>query len=145
MYFLETLHVRAPSHGGVLYSFWYWWNVAWILYWKKQKLKFFNISRFLRVLCYFQHLKKKIFWCKKNCPGVKLFFFKKFCSPYFMFSSLFMLLPTFKFYFLNIEEPLHLLVKWEVVFPNSRYRDSGNLYPIYPLFPCSDFYLPPAP
>ena len=35
--------------------------------------------------------------------------------------------------------PLHLLVKWEVVSPNSRYRDSENLYPIYPLFPCSDF------
>ena len=30
------------------------------------------------------------------------------------------------------------LVKWKVVSPN---RDSGNLYPIYPLFPCSDFYL----
>ena len=26
MYFLETLQVRAPCHGGVLYSFWYWWN-----------------------------------------------------------------------------------------------------------------------
>ena len=47
--------------------------------------------------------------------------------------------------------PLHLLVKWEVVSPNSRERlngkwflqiverDSWNLYPLYPLFPCSDF------
>ena len=26
--FLETLQVRAPSHGGVLYSFWYWWDVV---------------------------------------------------------------------------------------------------------------------
>ena len=31
MYFLETLQLRAPWHGGVLYSFWYWWNVVWIL------------------------------------------------------------------------------------------------------------------
>ena len=23
-------------------------------------------------------------------------------------------------------------------------RDSGNLYPIYPLFPCSDLYVPPG-
>ena len=29
MYFLETLQVRAPCcHAGVLYSFWYWWNVV---------------------------------------------------------------------------------------------------------------------
>ena len=34
--------------------------------------------------------------------------------------------------------PLHLLVKWEVVSPNSRSRDSGNLYAIYPLFSYSD-------
>ena len=31
-----------------------------------------------------------------------------------------------------------LLVKWKVV-PQIVDRDSGNLYPIYPLFPCSDF------
>ena len=36
--------------------------------------------------------------------------------------------------------PLHLLVKWEVVSPIVD-RDSGNLYPIYPLFPCSDFFI----
>ena len=36
--------------GGVLYSFWYWWNIVWI----------FKISCFLHVLCYFQHLKKII-------------------------------------------------------------------------------------
>ena len=28
MYCLETLQVCAPCHGGVLYSFWYWWNVV---------------------------------------------------------------------------------------------------------------------
>ena len=50
LYFLETLQVRAPSHGGVLYSFWYWWNVVWIFYeffkyWKKLNLKHF-VSKF---------------------------------------------------------------------------------------------------
>ena len=40
IFFLETLQVRTPCHGGVLYSFWYWWNVVWIFYeffkyWKK--------------------------------------------------------------------------------------------------------------
>ena len=31
--------------------------------------------------------------------------------------------------------PLHLLVKWEV----AKDGDSWNLYPLYHLFPCSDF------
>ena len=40
----------GTCHGGVLYSFWYWWNVVWIFYeffkyWKKLNFKifFFNI------------------------------------------------------------------------------------------------------
>ena len=42
-YFLKTLQVRAPCHGGVLYSFWYWWNVVWIFYeffkyWKQNQI-----------------------------------------------------------------------------------------------------------
>ena len=32
MYFLQTLQVRVPCHGGVLYSFLYWRNVVWIFY-----------------------------------------------------------------------------------------------------------------
>ena len=32
-------YVSAPSHGGVLYSFWYWWNVVWIFY------EFLNIEK----------------------------------------------------------------------------------------------------
>ena len=28
----KTLQVCAPCHGGVLYSFWYWWDVVWILH-----------------------------------------------------------------------------------------------------------------
>ena len=49
MYFLETLQVRASCHGGVLYSFWYWWNVVWIFYeffkyWKKLNFQYFMFS-----------------------------------------------------------------------------------------------------
>ena len=52
--FSKLLQVRAPCHGGVLYSFWYWWNVVWILYecfkyWKK-----------------FQYLKKNVGVKKKS-------------------------------------------------------------------------------
>ena len=35
--------------------------------------------------------------------------------------------------------PLHLLVKWEVVSPNSREGQLESIYPLYPLFPCSYF------
>ena len=81
MYFLKTLQVRAPCQGGVLYSFWYWWNVVWIFYeffkhWKKKFKQFFLISRFM------------------------------------LFSTLIQ-----KYW----KVPLHLLVTWEVVFPNSRW------------------------
>ena len=34
---------------------------------------FYNISCFLHVLCYFQHLKKRINWCKKNFRGGVIF------------------------------------------------------------------------
>ena len=68
MYFLKTLQVRTPCHGGVLYSFWYWWNV-WIFYEflniKKNKILrilFFNISCFLRVWCYFQQILFLKYW-----------------------------------------------------------------------------------
>ena len=80
----------------------------------------FKISCFLRVLCYFQHL---------------TFFFKKNSSLLFnlAFYAIFNIIFVLKYW----KVPLHLLVKWEVVSPNSRYRDSGNLYPIWsstPLF-----------
>ena len=71
--------------------------------------------------------------------------FKLFVFQYFKFSSCFMLFPTLKKIGVqkkirglkNIEVPLHLLVKWEVVTPNS--IEGQYLYPLYPLFPCSDF------
>ena len=52
MYFLETLQVRAPCHGGVLYSF--------------------------------------------DLDGMLFGFFNDFFCKYFLFSSHFMLFPTFK-------------------------------------------------
>ena len=70
MYFLKTFKVHAPCHGvcctvfdidGMLFEF--------FKYWKKmfeKNKKFFNISSFLRVLCYFQHLKKKYFEILKS-------------------------------------------------------------------------------
>ena len=72
MYFLETLQVHAPCHGGVLYSFWYWWNVVRILFMnflniEKKNLRivfqyFMFSSRFM--LLVFPTFKKN--WCKKN-------------------------------------------------------------------------------
>ena len=53
-----------------------------------------------------------------------------FLEKQFFLISRFMLFSTFKKIYRK--QPLHLLVKWEVVSPNSR-------YPLYPLFPCSDF------
>ena len=120
MYFLETLQVCAPSHGGVLYSFWYWWNVVWIFY------EFFK------------------YWTKI-----------KFCFQYFKFSSCFMLFPTLKKK-LNPGEGgggfmlFSTLKKYIEKCPftywlNGRWflqiveRDSWHLYPLYSLFPCSDF------
>ena len=60
---------------------------------------FFNISCFLHVLCYFQHLKKK--WCKKKFRGVSIFFFRK--TLLYHFISRFMLFSTLK-KFLTIEK-----------------------------------------
>ena len=103
MYFLKTLQVRAPCHGGVLYSFWYWWNVVWIFY------EFF-----------------------------------KYWNKFFMFSSRFMLFPTLKkkicvkkiLSHKYWKVPLHLLVKWEVVSPNSRegQLESMSIISSIPLF-----------
>ena len=69
MYFLETLQVRVPCHGGVLYSlilmeccFMNFLNIE-----KNKIIFFFNISCFLRVSCYFQP--KKNIGVKKNSGG----------------------------------------------------------------------------
>ena len=71
MYVLEILQVRAPCHGDVLYSFWYWWNVVWIfmnflnieknIYFKIFFLQYFMFSSRFMLLA---TLKKN--WCKKT-------------------------------------------------------------------------------
>ena len=57
-----------------------------------------------------------------------------------MFSSCFMLFPTLK-KIGNIEKcpfTYWLNGRWLLQIVD---RDSGNLYPLYPLFPCSDFFI----
>ena len=110
---------------------------------EKNKIYFFNISCFLRVSCYFQRKKKiKKLVSKKKFRGGLIFFLEK----QFFLISRFMLFSTLK----NRNPPsvrpsVHpsRLVYWL----NGRWflqipvvdRDSWNLYPLYPLFPCSDF------
>ena len=56
-----------------------------------------------------------------------------------MFSSRFMLFPTFNIKKNNIEKcpfTYWLNGRWFLQIVD---RDSWNLYPLYPLFPCSDF------
>ena len=79
-----------------------------------------NISSFLRVSCYFQP------W-----GGVD-FFFRKTILSHFTFYAIFNIkknIEKFPFtYWLNGRWFLQIVE-----------RDSWNLYPLYPLFPCSDF------
>ena len=80
-----------------------------------------NISCFLRVLCYFQHLKNK------NFLGVLSHFIVRF--------MLFSILKKIG----NIEKcpfTYWLNGRWFLQIAD---KDSGNLYPIYPPVPCSDF------
>ena len=75
--FSQNFAGTCTRHGGVLYSFWYWWNVVWIFYEFFKYSNIFNISCFLRVLCYLQHVQKN--WCKKilkKCQGGRFFFFR---------------------------------------------------------------------
>ena len=98
-YFLETLQVCAPCHGGVLYSFWYWWDMKFFV--NKNCIYFFPhfmfSSSFYAICNIFgrtkisggggggANLKKKSF--------SNLFY--TFLFSHCMFSSHFMLFPTF--------------------------------------------------
>ena len=78
---------------------------------KRSELYFFSISCFLRVICYFQHLKNKYFGVKKwqnfrGGGGGRNFFFRKTLLSHFI--SCFMLFSTLNFFG---GVPLHLLVK----------------------------------
>ena len=108
---------------------------------KKNGIFVFNISCFLRVSCCFQ-LKKDI-WCKKKIPGgggggVE-YIFRKTVLSHFTFYAIFNITK-------HIETPcLSVRPSRLVYWLNGRWflqivdRDSWNLYPLYPLFPCSDF------
>ena len=80
---------------------------------KKMYIFFFQYFKFSSRFMLFPTLKKKI-------GGI--FFFRKTILSHFTFYAIF-----------NIKKI------WEVVSPNSREGQCWNLYPLYPLFPCSDF------
>ena len=97
MYFLETLQVCAPCHGvccivfdndGMLFEFFMnFLNIE-----KNKNFNFFfNISSFLHVSCYFQHLKKKLVYKKKIRGGCGFFYFfvRKTILSHFTFYAIF--------------------------------------------------------
>ena len=81
----------------------------------------------------FPTLKKKK-WCKKNSGGGGVdFFFRKTILSHFTFYAIFNITKN------NIEKcpfTYWLNGRWFLQIVD---RDSWNLYPLYPLFPCSDF------
>ena len=82
----------------------------------------------------FPTLKKKN-WCKKKIRGggVLIFFFRKTILSLFTFYAIFNIKKN------NIEKcpfTYWLNGRWFLQVVD---RDSWNLYPLYPLFPCSDF------
>ena len=92
---------------------------------------FMNFLNIGKIIFFFQYF---MFSSHFMGGGVEFFFLEK---QLFLISR-FMLFSTFK----KIETPrlsitFSLLVKWEVVSLVVD-RDSWNLYPLYPLFPCSD-------
>ena len=88
-------------------------------------LIFFNISCFLRVSCYFQHKKKLVYKKFAGGGGVEFFFRKQLFLPSFRPS----VRPSITF---------SLLVKWEVVSPNTGSRqgqlESISIISSIPLF-----------
>ena len=134
MYFLETLQIHAPCHGGVLDSFFYIDGMLFEFF-----MNFLNIEKKISIFHVFfafhaiSNIKKN--WCKKKFrgggTGVDFFLEKQF----FLISR-FMLFSTLK---KNIEKcPFTYWLNWRW-FLQIVVRDSLNLYPLYPLFPCSDF------
>ena len=116
LYFLKTLQVRAPCHGGVLYSF------VWIFEILKTKifvkLDFFCFHVFFafyaisgrqfclisfRVLCYLLHLKKKDFlgniekWLGGGGGGCQFFFFRKTILSHFISRFMLFLMSWYDF------------------------------------------------
>ena len=92
------------------------------------KFFFFSIFQVFFAFHAISNIKKKIGVKKKN-PGGGCGFF--FLEKQFFLISRFMLFSTLKRNYSKV--PLHLLVKWEVVSPNSR-EGQLQLYPLYLLF-----------
>ena len=133
LYFLETLQVRAPSHGGVLYSFLYWWNVvspAGAVGSGTGDIATPPVRPSVRLSVTF------IFCTVTQRRSVEIFFLEK----QFFLISRFMLFSTVKNKN-NIEKcpfTYWLNGRWFFQIVD---RDSGNLYIQYNLlFPCSDFW-----
>ena len=81
----------------------------------------------------FPTLKKKN-WCKKNLGGVGVdFFFRKTILSHFTFYAIFNIK---KNYIEKCPFTYWLNGRWFLQIVDG---DSWNLYPLYPLFPCSDF------
>ena len=92
---------------------------------------FLKISCFLRILCYFQHLKNK-FGVKKNFGwGCRIFYFFFGKTLLYYFILRFMLFSTLK-------------KNWNIEKCPFTYWLNGRTVGIYiqynPLFPCSDFW-----
>ena len=125
----------APSHGGVLYSFWYWWNVVWIFYeffkcWKQFFFKNFVLQNFMfssRCML-FPTFKKNVGVKQNSGGGVSNFFLEKhFLLFHFVFYA--MLFSTLKTNW-NIEKfpfTYWLNGRWFLQIVD---RDRENLYPI---------------
>ena len=109
--FSRNFAVRAPCHGGVMYSFW--WNV-WFFYeffkYLKKKKTFF--SPIFSVFFAFYAI-SKIPGGGGGGGGSTKTILSHFISGFMLFSTL-------KQNWKYLKVPLHLLVKWEVVSPNSR-------------------------
>ena len=99
----------------------------------KKNLQHFMFSS--RFMLFPTFTKKRHFGAQENFGGPIFFFMICFFNifTFYTISNIF-------FFLGNIVVSTYWF-KWEVVSPNSRYRDSRNLYPIYPLFPCSDFFI----
>ena len=104
---------------------------------EKIKFKIFSFFQYLKFssrFMLFPTLKKKN-WCTKKIRGRVWIFLLFFLEKQFFLISCFMLFSTLK----NIGKcpfTYWLNGRW---FLQIVERDSWNLYPLYPLFPCSDF------
>ena len=87
------------------------WCSSPILFWHWPPFNLFPSS----CITLFQHLKRVFFLNIEKCP------FTYWLNGIWLLQI--------------VDREFEHGVKWKVISPDSRYRDSGNLYPIYPPFP----------